>query len=520
VKLSVPNVTLCCVDTRYPELAEFSLQRSVERAGIEFGDVVLLTSAERRNFSRRHTFAMRIAEIGEIRSKEDYSRFVIHDLAQHITTSHVLLTQWDSWVIDAAAWDLRFLDVDYIGAVWSWLDAPRVGNGGFSLRSVRLMRAAAAIAGASDENEDTLICRGLRPRLEADGMRFADEALAQRFAFERGESGGPVFGFHGLFNFHRVLKGDELAAYVERLPVPMIQVIEGAELALNLYNQGARDLGRNLVRRRLAADPADVQGLDLARRMWDPDESCWCGSAREFKSCHGAQPRAAAKSDAIGQTPAHDGYNVNVLQLLPPAMPRIVEVGSSSGALAAAYRSFNPACEYVGIEIDAEYAVRSAQRCSRVLTGNIENMPDEQLRELLPVDCWVFADVLEHLYDPWRLLRRLRGLMRPQDCIVACIPNAQHWSVIARLTSGQFWYEDIGLMDRTHIRFFTRLTLIKLFEEAGFRIQTGVPRIFKFQDEERVHGALRQFATGLGLDPDEVLRDANVFQYVVRAYPA
>jgi 2-polyprenyl-3-methyl-5-hydroxy-6-metoxy-1,4-benzoquinol methylase len=219
------------------------------------------------------------------------------------------------------------------------------------------------------------------------------------------------------------------------------------------------------------------------------------------------------------QTPAHDGYNAEVLSMIPAGLARVVEVGASSGALAQAYRRTNPETDYVGIEIDPSYAERCKERCSRVLNANIEQISDTELQALLPVDCWVFSDVLEHLYDPWRLLKRLRATMRAGDCVVACLPNTQHWSVLTRLVSGNFWYEDMGLLDRTHIRFFTRITLIKMFGDSGFRIESGQPRIFNFEHQDRALAAIRAFAQALGLDPELCARDAVVFQYVVRAVP-
>jgi hypothetical protein len=530
MRLSLPSVTICCIDTRFPELAEYSLHRSIEAAEVAFGEAVLFTSAPRSTFQRRFDFPLRIVPISEIDSKIDYSRFVIKDLPGHVATDHLLITQWDSFVLDPSAWRPEFLDLDYVGAVWHWMPQPyNVGNGGFSLRSTRLLRAASDAIERIDENEDLLICRRHRPELEFKfGVRFADEPTAARFAFERARPDGPTFGFHGLFNFDRVLAADQLASYVEALPAQLALTFEGGELAAQLLDGGRRELAKVLVQRRLKADPDDRVGLSLAPRIWQPQDPCWCGSGQVSGSCHGrvAAPQATSgnarqgEEAAIPQTPAHEGFNPDVLQMMPPNLARVVEIGSSSGALAAAYRQNNPRTDYIGVEIDAGYAQRSSQRCSRVLHANIEHISDAELQSLLPAECWVFADVLEHLYDPWRVLKRLRAVMRPTDCIVACLPNTQHWSVLARLVSGNFWYEDMGLLDRTHIRFFTRITLIKMFEEAGFRIEAGRPRIFHFEHQDTVLEALRALARTLGLDPDLCARDAAVFQHVVRAYPA
>ena len=149
------------------------------------------------------------------------------------------------------------------------------------------------------------------------------------------------------------------------------------------------------------------------------------------------------------QTRAHDIANGDVLALIPRDATRVVEVGCSSGALAKAYLAINPSCEYIGIDIDPEYAQMATSSCTRTIAANIETMEDDVFDTLFPSSCWVFGDTLEHLYDPWAVLHRIRAKLSAGASVVACIPNAQHWSVQARLNAGSFRYEDAGLMDRT-----------------------------------------------------------------------
>src|SRR5271154_1004899 len=136
------------------------------------------------------------------------------------------------------------------------------------------------------------------------------------------------------------------------------------------------------------------------------------------------------------QTPAHDKHNPDLLALIPVDARRIVEVGCSTGALARAYRALNPACDYVGIEIDADYAAAAADACSSVVNLDIERVDDPRFAGLFPSDCWVFGDSLEHLRDPWALPKRVRAQLAPDGCVVSCIPNTQHWSVQAKLNRG------------------------------------------------------------------------------------
>ena len=220
------------------------------------------------------------------------------------------------------------------------------------------------------------------------------------------------------------------------------------------------------------------------------------------------------------QTPIHDNFNAELLAIIPRNEHRIVEVGCSSGALAKQYRKANPKCEYIGLEIDPEYAERARTWCTRVHVGNIEHLDDSTFVQLLPNSCWVFGDVLEHLYDPWAVLRRICLSLPPNGSVVACIPNAQHWSVQIRLNSGEFRYEDMGLLDRTHIRWFTKTTIIELFRTTGFEIVEGGARVLHEPHRDHALVGIRALATAIGIDPDEAAINATAFQWIVRAVPA
>ena len=219
------------------------------------------------------------------------------------------------------------------------------------------------------------------------------------------------------------------------------------------------------------------------------------------------------------QTPVHEQHNADLLRLMPPGSRSVVEVGCSSGALAREYRKVNPACRYLGIEIVPEYAQLAERYCDAVRVVDVEGFDREAVRELA-ADCWVFGDSLEHLRDPWELLRKIRACIPLDGHVVACIPNAQHWSVQARLSCGQLRYEDAGLLDRTHLRWFTRITILELFQQAGFRLDAAHPRVFREPERDRFLPAIEKMARALGANVQQALDDASVFQYVVRAVPA
>jgi hypothetical protein len=200
--LSLPQVTLCAATSVNVTATIMALERC--RAACRFARVLLFTDRKVPNLQA----GIEVVAIAPLRSARDYSHFVLHRMVEWIDTSHCLIAQWDGFVLNAGAWDPAFLDHDYIGAPWPQFDdGYTVGNGGFSLRSKRLMEACNALQFAdSGGAEDVVLARENRAWLEqAQGLSFADEMLAARFSFERSGGDRPTFGFHGAFNLPRVL---------------------------------------------------------------------------------------------------------------------------------------------------------------------------------------------------------------------------------------------------------------------------------------------------------------------------
>ncbi|WP_277188341.1 DUF5672 family protein [Caballeronia sp. BR00000012568055] len=220
-KLNLRNVTLCAVDCLNPLLAARALD--ISRQHGLFGDTLLLTD-------QRLEVNARIALIPSIRSREEYSEFILKRLAEHIHTPWVLLVQWDGYVLNPAAWTEDFFAFDYVGARWPHRpDGMNVGNGGFSLRSKRLLDILSnddRFTADSQAVEDELICREYRPLLESEyGIRFATTSLADRFSVEFlpisdielgfAPSSERRFGFHGIFHLARYATESELEYIAE-----------------------------------------------------------------------------------------------------------------------------------------------------------------------------------------------------------------------------------------------------------------------------------------------------------------
>jgi SAM-dependent methyltransferase len=156
-----------------------------------------------------------------------------------------------------------------------------------------------------------------------------------------------------------------------------------------------------------------------------------------------------------------------------------LEIGCGQGRLGEAFKSRQPKVQYFGVELMPQEAKLAQGVLAGVLCADIEqntSLPQEFLQAAEKFDALVFGDVLEHLRDPWRVLSELRNLMTPDGTCVACVPNVGHWSLVRQLLSGRWDYADSGLLDRTHVRFFTLETAVEMFQKAGWRVTDASPR--------------------------------------------
>lgn len=217
------------------------------------------------------------------------------------------------------------------------------------------------------------------------------------------------------------------------------------------------------------------------------------------------------------QTPVHEQHNADLLSLIPIISKKLIEIGCSSGALAREFKKLVPDADYRGVEIDANFADLARRHCDLVSVLNIENADEKFWSDNSDRDCWIFGDTLEHLQNPWRVLKNINDVIPEGGVVVACIPNAQHWSIQAKLSIGDFRYEAQGLMDKTHLRWFTRQTVIELFDQSGFAIEKGAPRIFDEPQREPFLPVIGEMARLAGSDPEMAISDSLPMQFVVQA---
>lgn len=166
----------------------------------------------------------------------------------------------------------------------------------------------------------------------------------------------------------------------------------------------------------------------------------------------------------------YDRARTPLLDLLPAAPRRLLDVGCGNGATGAAAKERWPGLVAIGIEIVPEAARRAQDRLDRVVVGSAETL-DWRAEGIAGVDAVLLADVLEHLADPWRFLAGLRHALSDDAVVVASIPNVANLWLLEELASGRFDYASDGLLDSTHLRFFTRATIASMFDGAGFEIE-------------------------------------------------
>jgi len=196
---------------------------------------------------------------------------------------------------------------------------------------------------------------------------------------------------------------------------------------------------------------------------------------------------------------------------------RVLELGCGCGHMSRGLR--DQGCTVVGVEIDPPAAEAAASVCERVIVGDLDylNLETELAGERF--DVVLAADVLEHLKDPLPVLQSVKQLLLPQGSIVISAPNVAHISIRLALLAGKFPYGERGLLDKTHLRFFTRESLEKLLSDAGLPIRefqriTNVPENpTQFEvpyDPAIVPPAMLE---AISQDPD-----ATTYQFVVSAY--
>lgn len=240
---------------------------------------------------------------------------------------------------------------------------------------------------------------------------------------------------------------------------------------------------------------------------------------REFAERVNSESLVSARTSPRPVHPSNqhaDLPNPDLLARIPPHIEALLDIGCGTGALGAAYRQINGRAHLFGVESDPKAALIARDHLDDVAVADVETYA---LPRNWPAafDCIVYGDVLQQLQDPWMVLRRQLGALRPSGTVLVCVPNLEHWSVAARLLRGNWGYEPSGLFDSAHLRWFTLRSLLSGISAAGLKIQEVHPRVF---DQDRAISFANLFGPALralGVEPADYARRASPLQYVIRA---
>jgi len=206
----------------------------------------------------------------------------------------------------------------------------------------------------------------------------------------------------------------------------------------------------------------------------------------------------------------YDGFNEYLFRQVPPAAVRILEVGCARGRLGYELKQQRPERTVIGVELDAAAAEVASKRLDQVLVQDVaEGFAGIESGS---VDCVIFGDVLEHLYDPESVLRQARDLLAQDGVVLVCVPNICHFSVVKALLRADPMYQPSGLLDATHIRFFSYATFTKMLLDVG--LLPDIADTINSGGTEHMIPAATPLLDYFGVPPSRALKSLDAYQYV------
>lgn len=192
-----------------------------------------------------------------------------------------------------------------------------------------------------------------------------------------------------------------------------------------------------------------------------------------------------------------------IIVMIPEGCSSVLDIGCGTGALGRHFKE-KGVSEFCGVELSHTAASEARRVLDRVIEGDIERI--ELPFQPGHFDCIVCADVLEHLIDPWAVMARLHSFLKPGGYIVASIPNVGFHRIVRGLIRGNWNYTDDGVLDRSHLRFFTWPGVEALFLESGFTIEKVYRKV-----DSGLNMKLLNFVLG------NRIKESLVIQYIIRA---
>ena len=197
----------------------------------------------------------------------------------------------------------------------------------------------------------------------------------------------------------------------------------------------------------------------------------------------------------------------DLIRLIRNGNNKVLEIGCGTGNTGRALKENGKATEVIGVEIIPEIAKTAGTKLDKVICGDIEVL-DLPYREYF--DYVIAGDVLEHLYNPWAIINKIKIYIKKGGYVIASIPNVRNWRILKDLIlKGEWKYVSAGILDNTHLRFFTKKSIIELFKNNGFSEIRIIPA-FKVKSKKNKFNLINIFTFGL-------FEEFFTTQYIVKA---
>jgi hypothetical protein len=250
------DITLVAIDFLYHDLTKYAIDKTLEN--LDVAEIVVLSDQE--------IYPGKTIITEPVKNMSEYANIMLKGVNEYVNTSHALYMQWDGMAYNGSQWTDEFLEYDYIGAPWHWQpEGLNVGNGGFSLRSKRLLEACQdpIVALTEDESiaEDNIIAIRNRAYLESTyGIKYAPTALAKQFSFELGEH-VPGFGFHGLWNVFNLGTEADMNYYYPRINYSGWNIYKWHHTLAALIRNGRMDIYEYMLGKLMEESPELLQNI-------------------------------------------------------------------------------------------------------------------------------------------------------------------------------------------------------------------------------------------------------------------
>ncbi len=219
----------------------------------------------------------------------------------------------------------------------------------------------------------------------------------------------------------------------------------------------------------------------------------------------------------------HQNKRFEITSFFNESPGTVVDIGCGGGMTGKLIKEKFPGARVIGIELNPRAAEHARQWLDTVICGDVDTLDLSEHIGSARIDTVMLLDVLEHIYDPWRVLVRVRSWLDEDTRVLASVPNIRNVANLDELAGGHWNYGPNGVLDITHVRFFTRESLVAMFEETGYIVKQMIPltqpKLLEKHVIDRRPGQLVTRNVTLRYRDMAELEDLYALQYVIDAKP-